>query len=641
MVGAVGNALWQARVERHADAHRGAGSPAHRAGSAGGGARRGRCVPGGAQRRPREHRRRLDLALGDRPVLAQQRRRPLARDRLEPVAPGEVDRPPGGRPGSDERAACRHPHEVLDQRRADAAALALGDHVGVADEVDVAHALDAHDPDERAVFLVAVEDDARGDLGVELVRGHVRVMPAVGGDDPAVGLGRRVDDREDGGAVVVVARADRAHEDIFAMRGGAGYSSAMSTISVAAVLERRARDLDAADPLRALGERFVPDGDAGVSAYLDGNSLGRPPRDAPARMERFVREAWGGRLIRGWDEGWLEWPEELGDRLGRIALGAATGQVVVADSTSVMLYKLARAALAARADRREIVLDANDFPTDRYVLEGIAGELGLELRFLETSLDSGASAEQIAAVAGPGTALVALSHVNYRSAHIADAATITRIAHDAGALVLWDLSHSAGVVDVALDDWRADVAVGCTYKYLNAGPGSPAFGYVRAAHQAALRQPVQGWLGRRDPFVMGPGYEPADGLRRFVSGTPPILAMVPLACSLDVIEETGLAAIRAKSVALGDYAIELADALLAPHGVTVASPRDGARRGGHVTLRHAGFRALLDGLWRDGVLLDFREPDCLRVGLSPLTTTFAEVHRGFAALAARLAGAER
>src|SRR4051794_12202627 len=416
----------------------------------------------------------------------------------------------------------------------------------------------------------------------------------------------------------------------------ARYCTAMTT--TATDLERRAAELDAADPLRALGERFVA---TDVAAYLDGNSLGRPPRDAPARIERFVREAWGGRLIRGWDEGWLEWPEVVGDRLGRVALGAAPGQVLVADSTSVMLYKLARAAVAARPDRREIVLDANDFPTDRYVLEGIAAERGLELRFLETPLDGGATAEQVAAVAGPATALVALSHVNYRSACIADAAAISAVAHAAGAFVLWDLSHAAGVVEVALDDWGADLAVGCTYKYLNGGPGSPAFAYVRAAHHAALRQPVQGWIGRRDPFTMGPGYEPAEGLRRFLSGTPPVLAMVPLACSLDVIEAAGIAAIRTKSIALGDYAIELADALLAPHGVRLASPREGARRGGHVTLRHGAFRAMVDGLWRDGVLVDFREPDCLRAGLSPLTTTFAEVHRGFAALAARLAGAER
>jgi kynureninase len=252
---------------------------------------------------------------------------------------------------------------------------------------------------------------------------------------------------------------------------------------------------------------------------------------------------------------------------------------------------------------------------------------------MQTPLDGGVTAEQVAAAVGPATALVALSHVHYRSAHIADAAAITRIAHDAGALVLWDLSHSAGAVEVALDDWGADLAVGCTYKYLSGGPGSPAFGYVRAEHQDVLRQPVQGWIGRADPFTMGPGYEPARGLRRMLSGTPPVLAMVPLQCSLDVLEAAGIAAVRAKSVALTEYAIEVADALLAPCGATVASPRDSARRGSHVTLRHAAFRALLDDLWRDGVLADFREPDCLRIGLAPLTTTFGETHRGLVVLA--------
>src|SRR4051794_27959632 len=256
-------------------------------------------------------------------------------------------------------------------------------------------------------------------------------------------------------------------------------------------LERRAAELDAADPLRALGERFVA---SDVAAYLDGNSLGRPPRDAPARIERFVREAWGGRLIRGWDEGWLEWPEVVGDRLGRIALGAAPGQVLVADSTSVMLYKLARAAVAARPDRREIVLDVNDFPTDRYVLEGIAEERGLELRFLDTPIDGGATPELVAEAVRPATALVALSHVNYRSAHIVDPAAIMRIAHVAWALALGASTPAAGGAGAALGDWGADWAGGCRYKSLSAGRGSPASGYVRAGHQATVRQPVRGWL---------------------------------------------------------------------------------------------------------------------------------------------------
>ena len=415
-------------------------------------------------------------------------------------------------------------------------------------------------------------------------------------------------------------------------------TDAATTADAAAALERRARDRDAADALRPFLDRFVFDDDEhGVVAYLDGNSLGRPTRATAQRLERFVREDWGGRLIRGWYEGWMGWPTELGDRLGRVCLGAAAGQVVVADSTSVLLYKLARAAVAARPGRLTIVTDVNDFPTDRYVLEGIADERGLELRFLETALDGGVTVDQVAAALGSDTALVALSHVNYRSAAIADAAAITGLAHDAGAMMLWDVSHSAGVLAAELDAWGADLAVGCTYKYLDAGPGSPAFAYVRAEHQATLRQPIQGWLGRRDPFTMGPGYEPAEGMLRFISGTPPILSMVPLAAALDVIEEAGMPAIRAKSVALCEFAIELSDALLAPHGVTVASPRESARRGSHVTLRHERFRDLLDPLWEAGVLVDFREPDCLRIGLSPLTTTFAEVHRGLTAVERLLA----
>ena len=408
----------------------------------------------------------------------------------------------------------------------------------------------------------------------------------------------------------------------------------------AAALERRARDLDAADPLRGFRERFVEiPAEAGVVSYIDGNSLGRPPRDAPERLARFVREEWGARLIRGWDEGWMELGQEVGDRLGRVVLGAAPGQVVVADSTTVLLYKLARAAVAARPGRREIVLDTDNFPTDRYVLEGIAAERDVELRWIETDLAAGVTAEQVAAAVGDQTALAVFSHVAYRSAFIADATAITRIVKDAGALALWDVSHSAGSVPIALDEWGADLAVGCTYKYLNGGPGSPAFAYVRAEHQDVLQQPIWGWLGRADPFAMGPGYEPAAGLTSVVSGTPPIVGMVALDTSLDLIEEAGIAAIRAKSVAMTEYALELVDALLAPHGVVVASPRDSARRGGHVTVRHAAFRDLMGPLWERGVLADFREPESIRIGLSPLSTSFAEAHRGLAVLAALLAEA--
>jgi kynureninase len=396
-----------------------------------------------------------------------------------------------------------------------------------------------------------------------------------------------------------------------------------------------ATELDAADPLAHLRSRFLDAPD--VVAYLDGNSLGRPLAAAADGLARFVREEWGGRLIRGWTDGWMSWPEEVGDRLAAVALGAAAGQVVVADSTTVLLYKLARAALDARPDRREIVVDAGDFPTDRYIAEGIAAERGCELRWLRTDPAAGVTPEQVAAAVGPATALVLLSHVSYRSGWIADAAGVTKVAHEAGALTLWDLSHSVGSVELALDAEGVDLAVGCTYKYLNGGPGAPAFGYVRRELQDVLRQPIQGWMGRLDPFAMGPGYVPASGARRVVSGTPPILAMLPLRAGLELLAEAGIAAVRAKSVRLTELAVAVADDLLAPLGVRVGSPRDPTRRGGHVTLCHPEARTVVEQLTARGVLPDFREPDGIRIGPAPLSTSFAELVRGLEVLHAVLA----
>ena len=390
----------------------------------------------------------------------------------------------------------------------------------------------------------------------------------------------------------------------------------------------RAAGLDAADPLASYRDRFLPA--PGVVAYLDGNSLGRPPALTAERLDAFVRDEWAGRLIRGWTDGWMDWPGQVGDRIAAAALGAAPGQTVVADSTTVLLYKLARAAVDHDPARREIVLDTDNFPTDRYVLEGIAAERGARLRWIETDPAAGITADQVAAAIGPDTALVLFSHVAYRSGWIADAETITRIAHDAGALALWDLSHSVGSVELELDAWGVDLAVGCTYKYLNGGPGSPAFGYVRHGVADTLRQPIQGWMGRHDPFEMGPGYTPAAGVRGIVSGTPPILAMVPLLASLEMLEEAGIAAVRAKSRALTAYALELVDAWLPE--VEVASPRDPGRRGGHLTIRRPGFRDVLDALWELGVIPDFREPDSIRLGLAPLSTAYTEVHDGLAVL---------
>jgi kynureninase len=401
----------------------------------------------------------------------------------------------------------------------------------------------------------------------------------------------------------------------------------------------RAADLDAADPLAALRSRFLPA--PGVVAYLDGNSLGRPVADAANRLGEFVHHAWGQRLIRGWTEPgpdgpWMDWPERVGDRVAALALGAAPGQTVLADSTTVLLYKLARAAVdAAVAEdpaRRVIVAFADDFPTDRYVVEAIANERGGTVRWLRADIAAGVTPDQIGGAVGPDTALVLISHVAYRSGWLADAPAITAAAHTAGAYVLLDLCHSAGSVPLALDEWGVDLAVGCTYKFLNGGPGSPAFAYLRRDLHDRLRQPIQGWMGHAEPFTMGPGYAPAAGVRHLVSGTPPVLAAVPLLASLDLLEQAGITAVRAKSLALTGFALDLVDAWLTPHGVEVISPRDPQRRGGHVTIRRPGFREVVDRLWARGVLPDYREPDAIRIGPAPLSTSFTELHDGLAVL---------
>jgi kynureninase len=396
--------------------------------------------------------------------------------------------------------------------------------------------------------------------------------------------------------------------------------------------------LDAADPLTSYRDRFV--GTDSPLVYFDGNSLGRPLQVTGDRLRDFVNQGWGDRLIRGWDDRWFDLPLTLGDDLGRICLGAAPGQVTIGDSTTVLLYKLMRAAVAARPGRTEIVIDRANFPTDRYLAMGIAEECGLTLRWVEVDSAAGATVEQVAAAVGERTALVALSHVAYRSAWVADLPAITRLAHEAGALVLWDLCHSAGVVPTELDAWDVDLAVGCTYKYLNGGPGSPAFCYVATRHLDTLTQPIQGWIGARDPFLMGPDYAPSDGIRRFQSGTPPVLGMLAIADMLEVVEEAGMESVRTKSMGLTAHTVELADQLLASYDVEVASPRDPGVRGGHVTLKHPAMKDVTAALWQRDVIPDYRYPGGLRIGLSPLTTSYDELERGmhtvrdtFAALA--------
>jgi kynureninase len=389
-------------------------------------------------------------------------------------------------------------------------------------------------------------------------------------------------------------------------------------------------EADRADPLGRFLTRFVPA--PGVAAYLDGNSLGRPLTASIERVESVMRTQWAGRLIRGWDEGWMDLPVRLGDRLGRVALGAAPGQTVIGDSTTVLLYKVIRAALELRPDRTEIVIDRDDFPTDRYLVESIAAERGAIVRWID---EGDVTPERVAAVVTEQTAVVVLSTIAYRSGFLAEVPEITRLVHDAGALILWDLCHSAGVLPHALDDWAVDFAVGCSYKYLNGGPGAPAFAYVRSGLQADFRQPIAGWLGSARPFEMGQGYEPGPGMRRALSGTPPVLGMVGLEDSLALLDEAGVEAIRAKSIALTEYAIELADELL-PDAV-LATPRDPARRGSHITLDHPAFETLMPRLWERGVIPDFRRPTGIRLGLSPLSTSFSEVELGVRAIAEELA----
>ena len=388
---------------------------------------------------------------------------------------------------------------------------------------------------------------------------------------------------------------------------------------------------DRADPLASFRERFVLRDRELV--YLDGNSLGRLPLATLERLRQVVAEEWGERLIRGWWERWLELPVRVGDLIGEL-IGAAAGQVVVADSTTVCLYKLASAALDRDPGRTEIVVARNEFPTDRYVLESLAGSRGLELRWLDADP---VAAEDVAAFVGPRTALVVLSHVNYRSAAIAPLEQITSLVHDAGALVLWDLCHSAGVLPVGLDAAGADLAVGCTYKYLNAGPGAPAFLYVSRGLQEELRQPVWGWFGRRDQFLMEQGFDPADGIVAWLSGTPNVLGLSAVEEGARLAAEATIPAIAAKAAALTEYAIELHDERLAPLGFTVGSPRDPAHRGGHVSVRRHDASDLCEALAAAGVITDFRMPDTIRLGCSPLTTSYAELWTGVERLR-RLAG---
>jgi len=379
---------------------------------------------------------------------------------------------------------------------------------------------------------------------------------------------------------------------------------------------------DADDPLASFRERFVIDDPSLI--YLDGNSLGRLPLATAERIAEVVRREWGTGLVRSWAH-WVGLPGRVGDLLGSHLLGAAPGQVLVCDSTTVNLYKLARAGVGARPRRSVIVTDDDNFPTDRYVLAGIAAERGAELRMIHTDMDNGVTADAVRAAVDGETALVSLSHVAYRSGALADMAKITGIVHGAGALVLWDLCHSVGSVPVELDACGVDLAVGCTYKYLNAGPGAPGFLYVGRRLHGALRQPIQGWFGQREQFQMGPDYDPVPGIGKFLTGTPDIAGTAAVEEGARLLADAGIDRLRDKGMRLTDYLIALADAWLAPLGCAVASPRDPARRGSHVCLRHPEAWRIGQALIHEGVIGDYRTPDRLRMGPTPITTRYTDI----------------
>jgi kynureninase len=379
--------------------------------------------------------------------------------------------------------------------------------------------------------------------------------------------------------------------------------------------------MDRADALGAYRSQFTAAETGAI--YLDGNSLGRPSKSVVEGLAAAVRD-WSENLVGAWSR-WMDLPGAVGDRIGRL-IGAGSGQVVVCDSTTVNLYKLASAALAAREGRRVIVADADDFPTDRYVLQGLAEASGRELRLLHGSSTDGLDTGVVDAAIDTDTALVCLSHVNFRSGARLDLPAITAAAHRRGALVLWDLCHSAGAVPVDLDEAEADLAVGCTYKYLNAGPGSPAFAYVRRDLQASLRQPIWGWFGQRDQFAMGPTYDPGAGMARFLGGTPPVIDLLAVDAAAETLESAGVAALWAKTERLTALLVDLVADRLEPLGATLASPTDPKRRGAHVSVAHPlawpWCHALVE---RELVVGDFRPPDVIRLGPAPLYTRFVDI----------------
>ena len=388
-------------------------------------------------------------------------------------------------------------------------------------------------------------------------------------------------------------------------------------------------ELDRADVLCGFRDRFdLPPG----LIYLDGNSLGALPRGTRERVAKVVGEEWGRDLITSWNGAdWISLPQRTGDKIGAL-VGAAKGEVIVADSTSVNLFKVLCVALAANAGRRVIVTEAANFPTDLYVIDGVIAQLGgtHELVLVEGTEDA---IEAVLAERGGEVAVAALTHVHYTSSRVYDMRRVTAAAHAAGALAVWDLSHSAGVVPLDLSGCDADFAVGCGYKHLNGGPGAPAFLYAARRFHDRFRQPISGWMGDARPFDYHFGYEPARGISRYLSGSPPVIALSALEASVDLILEAPMEAIRRKSIALGELFVDLVGRHCGGLGLVLASPREGEGRGSHVSYRHAESDPVMQALIAAGVIGDCRPPDLLRFGFAPLYLRYADVWHAVTRLA--------
>jgi len=392
-----------------------------------------------------------------------------------------------------------------------------------------------------------------------------------------------------------------------------------------------ARELDAQDELASFRDEFVIDDPNLI--YLDGNSLGRLPKRTVNFMRNAIEQEWGNRLIRAWNDGWINTPTDLGAKIAKL-VGARADEIVVTEATSINLFKLAVAALQARPNRAGIISDVLNFPSDLYILQGIINLLGKKhyLKLIPSADGITIDPDAVDAAIDNNTALVSLTHVAFKSAYMYNIARVTEKAHEVGALMLWDLSHSVGAVPVDLNGCNVDLAVGCTYKYLNGGPGSPAFLYIRRDLQAQLSQPMWGWFAAENPFAFELDFTPASDISRYRVGTPPMISMRALEPAVDILLEATVERLRAKSIKQTEYLIFLADQWLTPLGFTLGTPRQAEIRGSHVSLRHPESYRISRALIESPppavqVIPDFREPDNIRLGITPLYTTFTEIHQ--------------